>query len=397
MDFRKIFLVSGIIASALFLTTCFRGKVQQDPRGLAYAGSATCMHCHKSIASSYTHTGHFLSTRLADDHSVTGSFSKDSNELYINDTTRLVMEKRKAGLYQVLYENNKEISAQPFDLAMGAVKGQTYLYWKDKGYFQLPVSYSFGLHQWTSSPGYSFSRLNFNRPVAKECFNCHSSYVSENSSGPSSFDAQKSSSVFNIDCERCHGPAAAHVLFHETHPEEKKSAYMVSFQSLNREQKIDLCAVCHSGTKHILLKSTFGFKMGDSLSSFMIALYTGDELDVHGNQTQLLSQSKCFRIGKLDCSTCHNTHINERLFENNFNERCQHCHSPGQHFCGQATVSNTAFLQNNCTNCHMPAQASKAIVVQTAGNTQVIPTMVVNHRIAIYPEATAIIMKKIKL
>ena len=396
MDFRKIYLLAGIIAATFIFTRCFRSQVQQDPRGLAYAGSATCIRCHKSNSSSYTHTAHFLSTRVADDHSVSGSFAMDSNELAINDTTRLLMEKRNTGLYQVLYLNNKEISAQRFDLVMGAVKGQTYLYWKENGYFQLPVSYSTGLHHWTSSPGYSFSHLNFNRPVAKECFNCHSSYVPDDLPAPSDFDAQQINSIFNIDCERCHGPAAAHVRFHESHPEEKKSGYLVSYQSMDRERKIDLCAICHSGTKHILLKSTFGFKMGDSLSTYMMPLYTGDELDVHGNQSQLLSRSKCFRLSNIDCSTCHNTHLNERGFVKNMNDRCQHCHSPGQHFCGMATVSNTAFLQSNCTNCHMPAQASRAIVLQTTGNTQPVPAMVVNHRIAIYPEATAEIMKSIK-
>ena len=78
---------------------------------------------------------------------VVGNFSKDSNELFINDSTRIMMEKRDSGLYQVLYINNKQIIALRFDLVMGAVKGQTYLSWHDKGLFQLPVSYITALHQ----------------------------------------------------------------------------------------------------------------------------------------------------------------------------------------------------------------------------------------------------------
>jgi hypothetical protein len=43
----------------------------------------------------------------------------------------------------------------------------------------------------------------------------------------------------------------------------------------------------------------------------------------------------------------------------------------------------------------MPAQSSKAIRVQaTANSTLAIPTTVVNHRIAIYPEETEKILKK---
>jgi hypothetical protein len=394
MDIRKIFLLTVIVTIVFFFTRCFHAQTVSDPRGIEYAGSNKCMSCHKSISDSYTHTAHFISTRVADESTVTGNFSKDSNELIIDDTTRIIMEKRDSGLYQVLYINNKETVAHRFDLVMGAVKGQSYLYWQGNGFFEMPVSYFSYLQRWTSSPGYSFANFHFNRPVVNECFMCHSSFASGDPHGLSVSGVHRNNWVFNIDCERCHGPAAAHVQFHEEHPEEKKAMYMVSFQSLSRAQKIDLCAVCHSGTKHILLKSTFAFKMGDTLTSYMVNLPNIEqELDVHGNQTQLLSESKCFRMSAMDCSTCHNTHVNQRGFVKSFNDHCQRCHSQGQHFCGMATDSNTAFIQNNCTRCHMPAQASRAIVVQTAKNTLSIPTMVVNHHIAIYQEETEKIRK----
>jgi Cytochrome c554 and c-prime len=393
MGIRKIFLLVGIVATVLFFTRCFQGQTQSDPRGFAYSGSGTCLRCHKTISDSFAHTAHYLSTRIADSSTVAGNFSKDSNELSINETTSIRMEKRDSGLYQVLYINNKETESHRLDLVMGVVKGQTYLYWRENGFFQLPVSYFTALHQWTGSPGYSFADLNFDRPVLKECFGCHSSFANGDPHGFSAFGLQQNSWVFNIDCERCHGPAAAHVQFHDAHPEEKQAMYMVSFRSLSRSQKIDLCAVCHSGTKHILLKSTFAFKMGDSLASYMIPLSTGDQLDVHGNQTQLLSQSKCYRMSDIDCSTCHNAHVNQHGFVKSFNNHCQGCHSPGNHFCKMATSSNMDFLQNNCTSCHMPLQASTAIVVLPSNHTAAIPTMIVNHRIGIYTGETVKIMR----
>jgi hypothetical protein len=392
MDFRKIFLLTGILFTVFLFTRCFHDQIPADPRGPAYAGSVECARCHSSVSSSYEHTAHFLSTRVADEVSVEGNFSKDSNELVINDSTKIVMEKRDSGLFQVLYSNNKTISAHRFDLVMGAIKGQTYLYREDDVFFELPVSYLTALNRWTSSPGYDFANLTFNRPVVKECFECHSSFANTAKSTMDKSNIKKSW-ILNIDCERCHGPAAAHVQFHDTHPEEKQSAFMTSFKTLTRGQKIDLCAACHSGTKHILLRSTFGFKMGDSLAYYMIPLSTGDQLDVHGNQNQLLSQSKCFSMSNIDCSTCHNAHVNERGLLQSFNHTCQNCHTPGQHFCGMANDSNTVFIKNNCTNCHMPSQASRAIVVQSANNKLAVPTMVANHRIAIYPEETAKIMK----
>ena len=393
MGIRKLILLIGIAGSVFILTKCFQDRGLPDPRGTSYAGSDACVGCHKTLSSSFAHTAHYLSTRIADSNTISGSFSKGSNELLINDSTEIRMEKRDSGFYQVLYTGNKETESHRFDLVMGAVKGQTYLYWKENGFFQMPVSYISALHQWTGSPGYSFSNLNFDRPVLQECFGCHSSFAEGDPHGLSGFNQQQNSWVFNIDCERCHGPAAAHVQFHTSHPEEKHAMFLISFQSLNRSQKIDLCAICHSGTKHILLKSTFAFKMGDSLSSFMIPLSTGDQLDVHGNQTQLLSQSKCFRMSNLDCSTCHDIHINQRGLTKSFNDRCQSCHAPDKRFCKMATGSNTFFLQSNCTGCHMPLQASSAIVVQASNQNVAIPSMIVNHRIAIYPEETAKIMK----
>jgi hypothetical protein len=236
--------------------------------------------------------------------------------------------------------------------------------------------------------------LNFNRSITKDCFECHSSFVNRDEQGLLDFRGNPSSWVFDIDCERCHGPAAAHVQFHIANPDVKKTGFMASFKSLSRQQKIDLCAVCHSGNKNILLKSRFAFKMGDTLTKYMILINDGNRLDVHGNQTQLLSQSKCFRMSNLECSTCHNTHVSERGFVKVYNDHCQNCHSPGKHFCKMATDSNLVFIKNNCTRCHMPEQESIAIRVQAAANTTTaIPTKVINHRIAIYPEETAKILK----
>lgn len=130
------------------------------------------------------------------------------------------------------------------------------------------------------------------------------------------------------------------------------------------------------------------------MRSYMVPIRNGSQMDVHGNQTQLLSASKCFQMSNLDCTTCHNTHVNERGKPALYNEHCQQCHTPGNHFCTMATDSNMVLIKNNCTRCHMPEQASKAIRVQANANSmQAISTLVVNHRIAIYPEETTKILK----
>jgi hypothetical protein len=385
---RKFILMTTMISSIFFFTRCFQEQTA-DPRGNTYAGSAKCALCHSSIDSSYMHTAHFLSTRVADANSIDGSFSKDSNEVYVNDSTHLRMEKRDSGFYQVLYVKNKEQMARRFDLVMGSVKGQTYLSWYDKGLYQLPVSYMSALHRWSSSPGYALANLTFNRTITKDCFECHSSFANRDEKGLLDFRLNPDSWVFHIDCERCHGPAAAHVKFQEDHPEEKKAMNIASFKTLGRQQKIDLCAVCHSGNNQILLKSRFAFKMGDSMRSYMIPVSSDKPLDVHGNQTQLLAQSKCFKMSNLDCTSCHNVHNNDRDFMQGYNEKCQSCHAANKHSNIMMTDSGVNFIKSNCVRCHMPEQNSGVIRVQAVANSsKAISTMVVNHRIAIYPIQT---------
>lgn len=402
MGIKKLSLLAVIFAGLLLGLQCMKSEKHTDPRGESYAGSATCVKCHQSVSSSYLHTAHYMSASVATATSIAGSFAKDSCSFIVNDTTKVVMEKRNGLFYQVLYINNKEAEAHSLDIVFGNLKGQTYLTWKHDLLYQLPVSYFAALHTWTGSPGYSMDQINFTRPIVARCFECHTSYIKQlpvESPGnpmPNAFD--KSTLIYNIDCERCHGPAAAHVKFQETNPEQKEAKYIASFKSLSRAQKIDMCAVCHSGNKNFMLRSTFEFKPGDTLSRFMDQGITNSEsVDVHGNQAQLLAKSKCFITSNMDCSSCHNTHINDRGNYKLYAQKCMACHSEANHnFCKTADVSNMAFIKNNCTKCHMPAQPSKAIVVESSETGMSVASSVVNHHIAVYPVESGQVFKTFK-
>src|SRR5690606_39305559 len=91
--------------------------------------------------------------------------------------------------------------------------------------------------------------------------------------------------VYGIDCERCHGPAAAHVAFHTDHPQESKAMYITRIGALNNQQQLDLCAVCHSGLK-TPKKSISGFRPGDAYTDYFYPDISAPgkptELDVHG-------------------------------------------------------------------------------------------------------------------
>jgi len=227
-----IFLIA-LLPIAACLTQCLYQSKAVDVRGPAYAGSASCMQCHKDVYSSYLHTAHFQTSRPATPQTVHGNFAPGANMLDFGTGQKMTMEKRDSGLYQTGYVNNRQVETERFDIVIGGVKAETYLYWKGDKLFELPMSYFKSLHGWTNSPGYPKGIINFDRPIVTRCLECHSSYISEapqQSAIRQQPEFDKNSLIYGIDCERCHGPAAEHVEFHTANPTEKKSAFYGELQ-----------------------------------------------------------------------------------------------------------------------------------------------------------------------
>ncbi len=400
-----LLLLFFLVSLVLIFSQCFNQDQQKDPRGQVYAGSASCKKCHQDIYSSYLQTAHYQASGLASARNIHGSFAKNSNVFQFNNLLKVVMEKRKGGFYQVAYKNNKEFEAHRFDITFGGVKGETYLYWKGNQVYQLPMSYFNALHSWTNSPGYDSSTVDFNRVITRRCFECHSSYIEvlpqQSQSLQRVEELDKKSMVLSIDCERCHGPSANHVSYHTEFPDEKIARYIKTYNSLYRQQKIDMCAVCHSGNKETMLITAFAFKPGDTLAKFKeVELYHGStnptKLDVHGNQTQLLAVSQCFIKSNMDCATCHNSHNNERVNLVLYSQRCINCHKNSIHSFTKNTPGLNAVIKQNCIDCHMPAKPSGAITVQTSGKKTAVPYLVRTHHITIYPKESEKILAFLK-
>lgn len=394
---HTLIVISAIVIIVFTLCKCiYKNKPGDDLRGDKYAGSAKCGNCHKSIHDSYFATAHNKTSRPATKAVVAGSFDPNKNAYFYRPHIKVVMEQRDSGLFQVAYMNNLEKQASRFDIAIGSGrKAQTYLYWMGNNAYQLPISYFVPANGWVNSPGYPPHQVRFDRNIPIGCFECHSSYIKLELNEVvgdhyiNSFD--KNRIVYGIDCERCHGPAASHVTFHEEHPQEKKTTFITAFSSLSRNQKVDMCAVCHSGIQETL-KSTFDFKPGDTLTNHFYkpaANVKVEDLDVHGNQKQLMSASECFiKSNTLNCTSCHNTHTDEKENMALFSKRCMNCHSTANHnFCTVKQTGNIS-ITTNCIDCHMPAKPSKIIRLLSNGKSSPTPNLVRTHFISIYPEET---------
>lgn len=394
-------MVGGAIAAlVLIFSQCVdepakqkQTAVNSDFRGPEYAGADACGKCHGNIHRSYHFTAHQATSNPPSPEAIKGSFDPAKNTYRYRENVKVRMEARDTGLFQVAYMNDQERNAFPFGTVIGSGrKAQTYLYWYGDNAFQLPVSYSVAAGSWVNSPNYPPDKVRFDRLINVGCFECHGSYIKlrgtqeEGTRMVDYFD--RSMIIYGIDCERCHGPAKQHVDFHEKKPGEKQSRFIASYASLPRQARLDLCAQCHSGA-HPIRKTIFEFKPGDSLSNYFTrtANDTADatQLDVHGNQYQLMAASACFKKSEiLDCASCHNPHTSERNDMEIFSNRCLNCHKEVKHDLPVAEKD----LINNCIDCHMPASPSRVIGMKSENEQEAAPNLVRTHFISVYPDAT---------
>jgi nitrate/TMAO reductase-like tetraheme cytochrome c subunit len=399
-----IVLFSGILfTTAVMLSQCSEDTSRKpDIRGDAYANETTCASCHKNINDSYVHTAHFNTSSPITGNSLQAESLASAHTFIYNDILKVAVEKRPHGLYQVAYLNNKEARAERFDIAFGAnIKAQTYGYWKGNTINELPLSYFKIINNWANSPGFPLNGAYYDRPIVTRCFECHGSFVEKKfvQTGATSVGEEfnKNAMIYGIDCQRCHGPAAQHVQFHLDNPATKAAKYITTYKSLNKQLKVSMCAVCHNGNDVQTQKSTFGYKPGDDLASFYDPFGRSNTPDVHGNQTSLLTMSKCYiNSANLTCTTCHDVHQQEKYDPVISSQKCLDCHKTETHnFCKIAPQLGST-ITGKCIDCHMPAMPSKLISFKMSAQNQKSPYLLHTHQIAVYPEQTQQILSLLK-
>jgi hypothetical protein len=393
---RSATAVLVLIFSVLLLTQCVNGTnndEQADANAMeaTFAGSKSCEGCHKDVYDKHLESAHYLSSQPASAKSIRGNFKEPYNSVAFPNNVKVHMERSDSSFYQVEYTGNKETVRQRFEMVIGAGrKGQTFLSWSKSSLVQLPVFYFAATNKWANSPGYP-DKVVFNRVVTSRCMECHSTYIKKTSAEEErreEFDAN--SIIFGIDCEKCHGPAAQHVEFQTKNPKDTTGGFIIKPQTFSRQQKIDMCALCHGGSMNAT-QPAFSFKPGDKLFDYYrynTVVSDVESMDVHGNQYGLLSLSKCFNKSEMTCNSCHSPHENERGQTKLFSQRCMSCHTEEEHnFCTVKNVS-AATITSDCIGCHMPEQASKAIVFLEQKTAKPVAANMRSHFIKVYPEAT---------
>jgi hypothetical protein len=408
----KKYYVTFLLVPAVWLIAA-RWKPRGDPGAgripygsgeAGFVGSAVCASCHATIYASHIKTAHYLDSRPASAAAIKGSFRYGHNRYVYNDHMAVQLEKKDGRFFQTALFNGNVMESEAFAIVIGSGrKGQTYLYWDGDRLFQLPISYYVPLKSWCNSPGYPSTMVYFGKQIPGQCIECHGTYAKTAQVEGRGTVFDSTSILYGIDCERCHGPGAEHVAWHTAHPGELTGRFIVNAAHLGRQQRLDACALCHSGRRQEF-RPSFSFRVGDVLDSFSTGTYDTTataNLDVHGNQYGLLTESKCFRFSdKLDCQSCHDPHTNEYGQVATYSARCMNCHNGvALHSCSMPEISKVlakAAASNvptekvahavNCVDCHMPALPSNKITLQIDGQDQPVHDLVRTHRVAIYPD-----------
>lgn len=399
MPYRKIITIISIIsAMIIFFCRCFQpdSNTGKDPRGPQFAGAQTCINCHKDIYTSYVHSNHYKTSAAANNDSLQKLVAYGKDKFYFNDSSYVHMGKEGDSWVQSYFVAGRKVDSGRFDIAFGSgEKAQTYGYWKEDKLCELPLTFFRGMKEWANSPGFPANAARFSRVIDSRCFECHASFVTREFVKTGSLSVSekldRSTIMYGVDCERCHGPALEHVKFQQENPSVKTARYITSIKSLSRQQQLDICAVCHSGNDRSTQRSLFAFQPGDTLSHFYYPDFESDrrEPDVHGKQLQLLQLSRCFANSDMTCNTCHSTHTSNANDPTVFVSKCMNCHQQSKHAVDNwhqyqqiKNIRDTAI--QSCIDCHMPMQASKVIYFNTGALLKNIPYFLRTHKIAVY-------------
>ncbi|MGO4211963.1 tetratricopeptide repeat protein [Terriglobus sp. 2YAB30_2] len=343
-----------------------------------YVAPQSCNRCHAKIAETYSQTGMGRSFHRVSLQTEAADFKARNNVIHQSSGKRYEMVQQDGAFYlrrSVLNQDpGQEIEnyTQRMDYAIGSGNhARTYLHRTTDGkLIELPVSWYTELGgYWAMSPGYDqAAQMDVHRAIGKDCMFCHNGYPSSDPGSGSLSDGAIFAEQLpeGIDCQRCHGPGAAHVKAASAWfaNKEKVRSTIVNPAHLPRERQMDVCRQCHLETTSLPLpngirrydRTAYSFKPGEPLQDFEIAFdhAPGSELKDRfevAHQAYRLQKSKCYLKSDMTCITCHNPHRPQRgeAGAAQYRAVCLGCHQAEHPRLATATVTR----DSDCLGCHM--------------------------------------------
>jgi tetratricopeptide (TPR) repeat protein len=357
----------------------FEEPIADNP---GYVGPRACAECHARRVSEFEKTRHFLACRAPQAETMPAGFAPGrANFITRLPGLRFEMTQEQGRFLQTAVQSTpqgEERKSATLDLIYGSGGNgdEVYHTWRGDTLWYLPMSWLHPLKCWgvSNSP---YGAGNFSEETTPRCLECHTTWFAHK---PGTLNAyERDGLILGVTCERCHAPGREHVEYHRAHPNADAAHAIVHPGRLSREQKMDLCAQCHSNAVNSR-GPPFSYRPGDPLEKHFRSVATEHPEDDHvTNQVQYLRQSKCFqKSDSLTCLTCHDPH---RPSEPQATQHaCLKCHQPSQ--CREQERLPMS-VRGDCAGCHMPPRVWVNVYFHTE-NDQYVPAMRRHaHRIAV--------------
>jgi len=345
---------------------------RQADSAVAWAGTESCLECHRDQHQSWLMTAHSRAMNPA----MSGPEPADGDYLHAA-SGRWYQSRQRDG---VLWHSEAALTGEgqpghpaidvPLKYLVGSGRhSRTYLAELDGFLTESPLTWYASSGSWNMSPGYDHAdQQGFERPVDIGCLICHSGRI-ESLEG--SFHRLKIGEPA-IGCERCHGAGAGHVEYQRglrltDTPSVGTTDSIVNPAELSRDLQDAICAQCHlrgDATVFSRGRTAADCIPGRPLTEVRIDWFLttgGGEMRVTGHSDQM-SASQCWKeSGTLTCTTCHAGHSGvsdsrvaaESVSAEYYRGVCLNCH--GGEACHAPMESRRATIpSDNCSTCHMP-------------------------------------------
>jgi len=354
-----------------------------------YADAATCAGCHAAEAVGYARTGMAHAFSRPDARNTIESSAKDRQFYHAVSGTYYELTEQDGKYYQrrwqIGFDNRPEnLEELAIDYVMGSGNhARTYLHREQDGtLIELPLAwYAEDGGHWGMNPGFDNAHPMTRRTIAYECMFCHNAYPQI---PPIAHRDLSANPVYGatlpegIDCQRCHGPGAAHVKAARTSgvSTQKISSLVLNPIHLSSDRQMEVCEQCHLETTSRPLpdrirrydQQPFGYKAGQPLASFN-SYFARDSAKGRTDNFEIVSapyrlrQSKCYlkSQGALTCETCHDPHdlhkgANSAPYYANI---CMQCHATNL---PSKVAQHQHPASNDCVTCHMPKRRTEDVV-----------------------------------
>ena len=331
-----------------------------------YVGNEACAKCHSSIYNSYKQTPMAHASGLSMENIIPADFTHQASGVHY----RIYADAGRAWLTFDRDGNDPMHGKRELLYYIGSGRrGLSYLFADDGFVFESPINWYGDRHLWDMTPAYQNVReIPLNLPAHTSCLHCHVSGMRAPLQGTENRYDMPLLAHSGVSCERCHGPAAAHI----------KGGPIVNPAKLSPERRGAICMQCHMEGRVSIERAgrhIYEFRPGDSLFDYVRYYVLTDASSSQlgaVSQVEALAQSTCKKASgdKMSCTSCHDPHFTPSAQERveYFRGKCLACH-------GASFAEKHHAEQKDCTVCHMPESPSKDVA----------HTQVTDHRIPRVP------------